>query len=60
MSPFEVIGRARRVGKMAALIPLGMDRESVAVAADFVARLAPADRDRVAAAAGVRPSAEIT
>lgn len=60
MSPWELVGRARKVAKMAARVPTGRTAGEVAALADHFAALALADRERLAAAAGVKPPSETT
>lgn len=60
MSPWEMVGRAKKVARMAALIPFGVDDDSIAGAADFIEALSPKDRNCLARAASVRVPSEAT
>lgn len=60
VSPWEEVGRARKVLAILSRIPTGETAEEVAITADWLAGLSLDDRDVLAAAAGVLPPSEKT
>ena len=59
-NPFERMNRIRKVGKMALLIPYGVDAAAIAETARFFERASSEDRATLAEAAGVAMPSDTT